>query len=264
MVALGGEAIARQLRTTGQLLLPSHTVLSALPTGFSPQRPTRRAAEFRSHFICNWLRSHTRSPHPLELQAAKVWKTGGCRGAAASPSRLSCDGNVAPVHAVVGLVAILMGLNLLNVLPFSFPSLDLDVRQLPIPPVATAYAAGLTFALAASPCSTPILATLLAYAATAESALVGATLLFTYSLGYIAPILVAATATVRAPPGIFALPWHVTCGAASQATRHSAYACVQESMSRVLSMRQYSAWLTPASGVLLLAGGTYAVLTRIF
>ena len=93
----------------------------------------------------------------------------------------------------------LMGLNLVNVLPVSFPSLNVDVRDLPVPPVVTAYAAGLTFALAASPCSTPILAAILAFAATQNSPLLGASLLFTYSAGYIAPVIVAATATVRAP-----------------------------------------------------------------
>ena len=100
-------------------------------------------------------------------------------------------------HAGVGLVAILMGLNLLEVLPLRFPTLDVDVRALNLPPLAVAYAAGLTFALAASPCSTPILATLLAYTSTQDTAAVGASLLFVYSLGYIAPLLVAATAAVR-------------------------------------------------------------------
>ena len=36
------------------------------------------------------------------------------------------------------------------------------------------------------------------------------------------------------------------------------------SMKYVLSMRQWSAWVTPASGVLLLAGGTYSLLSRAF
>jgi cytochrome c-type biogenesis protein len=31
----------------------------------------------------------------------------------------------------------------------------------------------------------------------------------------------------------------------------------------VLSLRQYSAWVTPASGVLLVTGGTYALLSRL-
>lgn len=90
-----------------------------------------------------------------------------------------------------------MGLNLLEVLPLRFPSLDLDVRNLPLPPLLTAYVAGLTFALAASPCSTPILATLLAYASAQSSPAAGASLLFVYSLGYVAPLLIAASATVR-------------------------------------------------------------------
>lgn len=35
-------------------------------------------------------------------------------------------------------------------------------------------------------------------------------------------------------------------------------------MKRVVGVRQYSGWLTPASGVLLVAGGTYAILSRVF
>ena len=35
-------------------------------------------------------------------------------------------------------------------------------------------------------------------------------------------------------------------------------------MQYVLAMRQWSAWVTPASGVLLLAGGTYSLLSRAF
>lgn len=47
-----------------------------------------------------------------------------------------------------------------------------------------AYLAGLTFALAASPCSTPVLATLLAYVATSEDPLLGGGLLLAYTSGY--------------------------------------------------------------------------------
>lgn len=38
-------------------------------------------------------------------------------------------------HAGVAVVAIAMGLNLLEVLPFRLPSLDVDVRTLQVPPV---------------------------------------------------------------------------------------------------------------------------------
>lgn len=94
-----------------------------------------------------------------------------------------------------------------------------------------AYLAGLTFALAASPCSTPVLATLLAYVSTADNPATGAALLFCYCLGYVAPLLTAAAFT----------------GA----------------LSRLLALRQWSAAITPASGVLLIAGGSYGLLTRI-
>jgi cytochrome c-type biogenesis protein len=31
----------------------------------------------------------------------------------------------------------------------------------------------------------------------------------------------------------------------------------------MLTLRQYSAWVTPASGALLLAGGTYTLLSKV-
>lgn len=90
-----------------------------------------------------------------------------------------------------------MGLNLLGVLRFRLPSLDLDTRSLGVPPLLQAYLAGFTFALAASPCSTPILATLLAYTSTQPSPFLGGSLLLAYTSGYVAPLLFAASATVR-------------------------------------------------------------------
>ena len=38
-------------------------------------------------------------------------------------------------HAGVAVVAIVMGLNLLEVLPLRLPSLDVDVRTLQVPPI---------------------------------------------------------------------------------------------------------------------------------
>ena len=55
-------------------------------------------------------------------------------------------------NAVVSVVAILMGLNLLEVYPVQLPSLDVDVRQYGLGPNVQAYLAGVTFAFAASPC----------------------------------------------------------------------------------------------------------------
>lgn len=68
-----------------------------------------------------------------------------------------------------------MGLNLLEVIVVAFPSfgVDFDARKLSLPPPVQAYLAGLAFALAASPCSTPVLATLLGYVASSGDPLTG-------------------------------------------------------------------------------------------
>jgi cytochrome c-type biogenesis protein len=49
-------------------------------------------------------------------------------------------GDALPIS--VSLVAIAMGLNLLELLPLRLPSLDVDVRKLQLPPTAQAYLAG--------------------------------------------------------------------------------------------------------------------------
>ena len=85
---------------------------------------------------------------------------------------------------LVSLVAIAMGLNLLEVVTLPLPSFftDVDVRQSGgLSSAAKAYLAGLTFALAASPCSTPVLASLLGYVASTGDPLRGGTLLLAYT-----------------------------------------------------------------------------------
>lgn len=81
-------------------------------------------------------------------------------------------------------------------LRLQLPSVDVDVRAAKLPPPLTAYLAGATFALAASPCSTPVLASLLAYVSASQNPAAGGLLLLLYSCGYVAPLLLVATATV--------------------------------------------------------------------
>eukprot|EP00200_Dunaliella_tertiolecta_P006555 CAMPEP_0202347644 /NCGR_PEP_ID=MMETSP1126-20121109/5916_1 /ASSEMBLY_ACC=CAM_ASM_000457 /TAXON_ID=3047 /ORGANISM="Dunaliella tertiolecta, Strain CCMP1320" /LENGTH=313 /DNA_ID=CAMNT_0048939221 /DNA_START=31 /DNA_END=972 /DNA_ORIENTATION=- len=138
-------------------------------------------------------------------------------------------GNGFPIAA--SCLAIAMGLNLLNVLPLQLPSLNVDVRSLSAPPALQAYLAGLAFALAASPCSTPVLATLLAWVSGTRNPVQGGGLLLAYTSGYVMPLLVAAT--------------------------------VAGSMKQILDIRKYSAWVTPASGALLISGGTFTLLSRL-
>ncbi|CAI0439083.1 unnamed protein product [Linum tenue] len=94
-------------------------------------------------------------------------------------------------------LAIFMGLNLLEVielqLPSFFDNFDPRAAAANFPSSVQAYLAGLTFALAASPCSTPVLATLLGYVATSKDPIVGGSLLLTYTTGYVAPLLLAAS-----------------------------------------------------------------------
>merc|ERR1712048_1269881 len=120
-----------------------------------------------------------------------------------------------------------MGLNLLEVIQLSFPSAmqDFDPRKLGLPPFLTSFLAGFAFAFVSSPCSTPVLATLLGYVSTLDSPVKGGFLLLCYAFGYVAPLQVAATAT--------------------------------ESIKKIPQMRAYSSWINPLSGVLLVAGGTY-------
>lgn len=133
-------------------------------------------------------------------------------------------------------VAVIMGLNLLEVielqLPSFFDSFDPRAAAANFPSSVQAYLAGLTFALAASPCSTPVLATLLGYVAASKDPLIGGSLLLTYTTGYVAPLLVAAS-----------------------------FAGALQSL---LSFRKFSAWINPTSGALLLGGGLYTLLDRLF
>ncbi|XP_022717973.1 cytochrome c-type biogenesis ccda-like chloroplastic protein [Durio zibethinus] len=133
-------------------------------------------------------------------------------------------------------LAVIMGLNLLEVIELQLPSFfnNFDPRAAAanFPSGVQAYLAGLTFALAASPCSTPVLATLLGYVATSKDPVIGGSLLLTYTTGYVAPLLLAAS-----------------------------FAGALQSL---LSFRKFSAWINPVSGALLLGGGIYTFLDRLF
>ncbi|KAL0399345.1 UNVERIFIED_CONTAM: Cytochrome c-type biogenesis ccda-like chloroplastic protein [Sesamum radiatum] len=133
-------------------------------------------------------------------------------------------------------LAVVMGLNLLQVielqLPSFFDNFDPRAAAANFPSSIQAYLAGLTFALAASPCSTPVLATLLGYVASTRDPVIGGSLLLTYTTGYVAPLLLAAS-----------------------------FAGALQSL---LSFRKFSAWINPMSGALLLGGGVYTLLDRLF
>lgn len=134
---------------------------------------------------------------------------------------------------VVSAIAILMGLNLLEALPLPpLPSFNsTDFLQQKIPRSVKSYLLGLTFGLVASPCSTPVLATLLAWVGEKGDPLLGASLLLAYTVGYVAPLMLA---------GIFTA-----------------------SIKRILELRRWSGWITPASGLLLVGFGLFSLVTRL-
>jgi cytochrome c-type biogenesis protein len=132
----------------------------------------------------------------------------------------------------VSVVAILMGLNQLELLRFRLPNLGgIDWISEKLPKGVRTYLIGLTFGLVASPCSTPVLATLLAWLANTQDPVLGAVLLLAYAAGYVFPLVIAGTFTVA--------------------------------IKQILELRQWSAWITPASGVLLLGFGVFSLVSRL-
>lgn len=132
---------------------------------------------------------------------------------------------------VVSLIAIVMGLNLLEIVPLRFPSLGAtEWITDELPHGVRSYLLGLTFGLVASPCSTPVLATLLAWVATTQDLLLGAGLLLAYALGYVAPLILAGTFTA--------------------------------SIKKLLELRRWSGWINPVSGTLLVLFGVFSLVNR--
>jgi cytochrome c-type biogenesis protein len=123
-------------------------------------------------------------------------------------------------------------LNLLEIVQFQLPDWG-NSRWIDRgwPEGLRAYLLGLTFGLVASPCSTPVLATLLAWVASTQNISLGAVLLLAYTAGYVAPLIIAGTFTA--------------------------------SLKRLLALRQWSAWITPASGFLLIGFGVFSLLNRL-
>lgn len=133
---------------------------------------------------------------------------------------------------IVSIIAILMGLNLLEALPLQLPSFGgMDWISKDLPEGIRSYLIGLTFGLVASPCSTPVLATLLAWVAKTQDLVLGGALLLSYTAGYVAPLILAGTFTA--------------------------------SIKKLLELRRWSGWITPLSGILLVGFGVFSLLSRI-
>jgi cytochrome c-type biogenesis protein len=99
-----------------------------------------------------------------------------------------------PLATIAGIIIVVMGLHFLGVTPIALLHRQkrLDVAK----PVGLwgAYVIGLAFAFGWTPCIGPILAVILAIAASEQTATKGASLLAVYSLGLGIPFIVAAFA----------------------------------------------------------------------
>jgi cytochrome c-type biogenesis protein len=132
----------------------------------------------------------------------------------------------------VSAIAIIMGLNLLEIIPLSFPSFgSIDWIQADFPAAMRSYLLGLTFGLVASPCSTPVLATLLIWIASSKDLLLGGLLLLAYAVGYVLPLVLAGTFT--------------------------------GSLKNFLELRRITEWINPISGVFLLGFGVFSLISRL-
>jgi len=93
---------------------------------------------------------------------------------------------------VIAAIPILFGLHMLGVIRIPLPSESNLTRK--VGGAASALVAGALIGLIVTPCSTPVLAGLLAYVASTGSPVWGGLLLFVYGLGVGIPILLLGTA----------------------------------------------------------------------
>ncbi|KAJ1474919.1 cytochrome c assembly protein, partial [Baffinella frigidus] len=161
---------------------------------------------------------------------------------------------------------IILGLSLLDILqlPSFLPSASslVPAKNAPTPDgvdgadstgykgeeLLKAFAFGASSALVASPCATPVLASLLAFVSSNKvDPTAGAALLFAYSTGYTAPVLAAGVATGS-------LKYTAPILAAGVATG---------SLKSLLSLKSSFRWVTPVSGAVLVAYGTYSALDHL-
>ena len=125
-----------------------------------------------------------------------------------------------------------MGLNLLGLVSFQFPSVRIEnwvINKLNLR--IRAYLFGMTFGLVASPCSTPVLATLLTWVTNTQNLALGASALLAYTIGYVSPLILVGTFTAT--------------------------------LKQILNFRRWSAIINPISAVLLIGFGTFSLLSHI-
>ncbi len=136
------------------------------------------------------------------------------------------------IPLLVAVVAVTMGLNLLGLLRLPLPAgPDPERWRRLVPAPLGPLAAGLAFGLAATPCTTPVLAVLLTWMAQSGQPLVGMLLLMAFGAGQVVPLLLAGTAAASLPA--------------------------------LLGLRRVGQWIPPISGVVLLTTGALMLVAQL-
>ena len=99
-----------------------------------------------------------------------------------------------PLATIAGIIIIIMGLHFLGVFQIGAMFRERRVEVAKPPGLWAAYLMGLAFAFGWTPCIGPILAAILAVAASEQTVAKGASLLAVYSLGLGIPFIIAAFA----------------------------------------------------------------------
>ena len=137
------------------------------------------------------------------------------------------------IRLLVPIIMVLMGLNLLGIIKMRLPNgPGIDIWKEKIPAPLLPIAAGLTFGLASSPCTTPVLAVLLAWIAENGNPASGVILLACFGFGQVMPLLLAGTTAAAIP--------------------------------KFLSMREISQWIPSLSGVIFLMTGSLTLFSKLF
>ena len=135
------------------------------------------------------------------------------------------------LSTVVAVLALVMGLNLLGLVRLPLPAgPDPQHWSQHVPAPLAPIAAGLAFGLAASPCTTPVLAVLLGWIATSGSPLIGVVLLTSFGFGQVMPLLLAGSAAASVPG--------------------------------LLALRPIGRWVPPISGMVLIATGALTLFSH--
>ncbi|WP_430270482.1 cytochrome c biogenesis CcdA family protein [Prochlorococcus marinus] len=135
------------------------------------------------------------------------------------------------LNGLVSIIAIVMGLSLLGIIDIKLPinpNPNLLTEKLPEP--LAPIAAGVVFGMASSPCTTPVLAVLLAWIAQNGNPVTGIILLAFFGAGQVIPLVLAGIAAGSIP--------------------------------NLLALKPFSRWIPIASGIIFLSTGSLSLISR--